>query len=516
MAKYVELEISSFLGENTAQSFSEIDIKESRKMMNALPKSIGSLAKRPGTIPLTDTALVNPIKTICNLWKNKVNSILATSNLTLYKYDTGVFTAQTMGVPLNTNDIDYAQFKDANGQEVLVIADGGSLKYYDGAGVSNIVPAANDSSPLPTNNLATINTNNKAVGCLVHNTRVVIWDGTDHIFHSKIGYHDYFPQTDYQRFVRENDYVQTCVTYGGALLVFMRRHVGVLFGHDIDDWEQDFLDTQAGCLNPKTVQTVIFPDGRQEVFYLSDNGVHSVYTKDTINLDSSTRYSTRSITENLVDWKGLGVTVNEWKQAKAYFYKGQYWLVYPKGSEWKGLVYDTNASHWYPVQNIQANDFYHDENDFYFVGNDGHLKIFDSTLHSDWNEKAKTTGTPIHYYWYSKLLSPGLTGYDHFWDVLMIEAQQFEEKSTLDVEVNTYQNQFARPSAIKTATLIWGKTDWGDSQWANPKLTDIVNNAKRIQTFVKGQYMQVKIENNRDEPAEIYLIKCEIRKMEKY
>ncbi|MET3699347.1 hypothetical protein SAMN05877753_10214 [Bacillus oleivorans] len=508
----VVMEIPYFLGQNTAQSFSEIDIKESRKMLNFLPRSIGSLANRDGTVPITDTA-IGEIKVLCNLRKGGINYILATSGNTLYRYQNGVLTAQTMTVTLTSPDIDYAQFKDDNANEVLVITDGGKLKAYDGTQVYEVVPAPDDASPLPPNDLANINTNHPPKGCLVHNTRLVIWDGSDTIWHSKIGFFDYFAQVDYQRFVRENDSIQTCITYGGALLVFLRRHIGVLFGHDVENWTQDFIDTNEGCLNPKTVQIVTFPNGRQEVFYLSDNGVHAVYTIDTVSLDSSARYSTKSMTKDKINWEELGVTKDEWKRATSYFHNGRYWLIYPKGAEWHGLVFDTESESWYPIDNVKANSFYHDEDYFYFAGPDGHIKVFDDTLYSDYDDKAKTVKTPLNKYWYSKLMTPELTGHDHFWDILMVEARQFQKRSSIDVEVNTYRNQFNQPSAIKTAMLIWGETEWGESQWTNPLLTDYINNAKRLKVLVKGQYSQVKLSNNRDEPVEILSLKYEVRRM---
>jgi hypothetical protein len=507
------IDIPRFGGQNTALSFSEIDITESPRMLNYLPNSIGGLANRPGTIPDSDTPINGEISVLCNLRKGANNTILATNGTTLYKYANGVFTAITGA--LNSANIDAAQFKDANSNEVLIIADGGNLKYFDGTAVSTITPAANDEAPLSANDLTNINTH-KPTGCLVHNTRVVLWNGTDTIWHSKIGYFDYFRQVDFQRWVRENDTVQTCVTYRGALIVLMRRHIGVLFGHDIDDWSQDFLDTVDGCIAPRTVQSVMYPNGNQEIFYLSDNGVYSVYAIDTLSLDSSARYSTKSMTAKKINWSQLGVTKEEWKKAVATFYNGQYWLIYQKGTEYKGLVYDTNTGQWYPVSNIKANAFYQDENTFLFGCSDGHVRKFDKDLYSDCDNKAKTVGTPIQNEWYSKMLSPKLTGHDHFWDVLMIEARQFPVKSSLDVEVNTYRNQFVQPSAIKTAVFIWGETEWGESQWANDKLTDLLNNAKRLRCFVKGQYLQIKISNNRDEPTEIYGMRLEVRTMDTY
>lgn len=513
-AKSVTIDIPKFNGINTAIAFSEIDDTESRDIRNALPNSLGSLAKRPGSIPITD-APIGAISTLFNLRLANVSNIVATSGNTLYKLVNSALQAQTMTNPLVTANIDAAQFRDANGKEVLVICDGGNLKQYDGTTVKDIVAAANDPAPLPSNDLAGIN-GHKPTGCIVHNTRVVLWNGSDTLWHSKIGYYDYYPNVDYQRWVRENDGIQACVSYRGALMVLMRRHIGVLFGHDRDNWEQDFLDTTDGCLAPATVQTVTYPNGNQEVFYVSDSGVCAIYAIDTLSLDSSARYSTRSVTVKQIDWQGLGVTKDEWKKAVAHFRNGLYWLIYPKGNEWKGLVFDTRFSQWYPVDNIKANTFYSDEDNFYFAGPDGHIKKFDSSLYSDWNDKGKTAGTPINMYWYSKLLTPKVTGVEHFWDILMVEAKQHGVPSTIDIEVNTYRGQWKVEGVLKTEIFAWGLSKWGEAEWNNPNFTDMVNHAKPLRVFLKGQYAQVKISNNRDEPVEIYSLSFEVRPMTRH
>lgn len=505
--------IEKFNGLNTAASFSEIDITQSPKMVNFLPNVLGGLTNRPGTIPFTNSP-IGSIKRLLSFRKNNFNFLLVTSGTTLYQLDFESKTFVAKSGSLNYAEIDATQFKDNNANEVLIIADGGPLKFYDGNSVATITPAANDAD-LPINDLANINTHNPK-GCLVHNTRVVIWNGTDTIWHSKIGFYDYFRQTDYQRWVRENDYVQTCVTYRGALIVFMRRHIGVLFGHDTGDWSQDFLDTTDGCIAPKTVQTVTYPNGNQEVFYVSDTGVHSVYAIDTLSLDSSARYSTKNMTTKKINWKALGVTKDEWKNAIATCIDGLYWLIYKKGSEYKGLVFDTNTSEWYPIENFKATDFYVDDENFLLAGEDGYLRKVDPSLYSDWDDVAKTTKTPIKKEWNSKMMTPKLTGHDHLWDILVIQAKQQMVKSTLDVEVNTYKNSFTLPSAVKTAALIWGVTEWVEAEWANTKLTDLINDPQRIRTFLKGQYAQIKLSNDRDEPMEIYGIRYEVRPMDTY
>ena len=517
----VTLELPSFLGLNTAVSFAEIDIKQSPSLLNVIPGKIGSLRRRPGTAPLTTTSLGGEISVLCNLRIGNNNSILATSGTTLYKFNATDkdWDSQTMTNALNSANIDSAQFKNASGSEVLVIADGGNLKYYNGTTVANITPAANDTSPLPANDMANINSTHPAVGCIIHNNRVVIWDGTEYLFHSKAGYFDYFPAVNYQRYVRENDYVKTCVSYQGALLVFMRRHIGVLFGDGYSstptdgDWSQDFLDTSDGCLNGKTVQLVTYPNGQQEIFYMSDRGIHSVYRVDTISMDNSARYSTRSVTDDKIDWNGLEVAKSDWEQAVAHFHDGKYWLIYPDGADWKGLVFNTQDSEWYPIDNLDINSFYSDENYLYFAGTDGHLKKFDIELKADYTNEAQTTRNVINAYWYSMLMNPNVTGLDHFWDTLLVEARQFNESSRIDLEVNTYRNQYQQVGAIKTAFLIVGETVIGEAIIANQNFTDFVNNPEPIKTFLKGQYAQIKLSNNRVEPFEIFGLKYEVRVM---
>jgi len=227
-------------------------------------------------------------------------------------------------------------------------------------------------------------------------------------------------------------------------------------------------------------------------------------------MDSSARYATRSVTEN-IDWGALGVTKDEWRQAVATFYEGRYWLIYPKGDEWNGLIFNTDDREWYPIDRLQINDFYHDEDHLYFAGEDGHLKIVDEDLLADYSDAGKTLYEPINSFWYSKLMNPKLTGMDHFWDILLVEARQFDEESSIDLEVNTYRGKFQLAGAIKTAFLIVGVGKIGESVIANKNFTDLTNLPKRIRTFLKGQYAQIKLSNNRPEPFEIFGIRYEVR-----
>ncbi|MBB6731886.1 hypothetical protein [Cohnella zeiphila] len=528
----VTMEINGFKGINNATQFSQIDIRQSPKMLNLLPGKVGGLRNRDGTRPLTFFPTPG-LKRMGRLRKNQSTTIVAAANTTLYEYLSNSWTPAFMNVFLDSPDIDTVQFRDSSANEVLIITDGGGLKYYDGISVSLVPPAPNDPSPNPVNDLPNINTNNPPVGITTHNNRLVIWpNNKDIIFHSRPGYYDYFPANAFQRFVNDNDTIQTCISFGSSLLVFMRRCIGVLFGDGYlgtdQDWYQDFLDTTDGCVNGRSVQIVVFPNGEERVFYQTDKGVSAVYNVDTKSLDNSTRLATVSMTDTKIDWNALGITKAEWMGAVSYFYQGRYWLIYKQGTTYQGLVYDTTSNEWFPVNNIDANDFYggtidSDTSDDYlwFITEAGHLKRFQDfpaigVANYDYQDINLLTGTPVQWEWYSKLMNPQITGFDHFWDILMIEAQQFEYDSVINVEVNTFNDRFTQLRAVKTEIMIVNVSVIGQAQIGNDNLTDIINNAKRIRAFVKGQYAQVRLWNDDGMPAEVFDIRFEVRPQTAY
>jgi hypothetical protein len=515
----ITMNIGPFGGVNNEVQFSQIGVSQSPDMANLLPGKTGSLKNREGTAPVTQTPQAG-LKRLFPYRLGTTTNLVASAGTTLYKYDTvGLdWDAQTMTNVLVTADINAIQYRDDDGDEVLVIADGGHLKSYNGTAVTNITPAANDADPLPANDLSTINADFPPIGVTVHNNRLVIWsENSDTIHHSKPGFYDYFPNTSFQRFVNNNDYVQTCISFGSSLIVFMRNHVAALFGDGYSttptagDWAQDFLDTTDGCVNGRSVQIVVFPNGKEEVFYQTDRGVSSVLNVDTKSLDNSTRFATRDVTANKVAWNELGVTNAEWSAAVSYYHEGFYWLVWKKGSTYQGMVYSTENDQWYPINNVTANDFYSNETGLYFITEAGHLTKFDETIYRDYTDYGRTVGDPVSWYWYSKLLTPGLTGHNHLWDILMVETRQFADPSTIDVEVNTFKTRYQVSKAIKTQIMIIGFSVIGQAEIANQNLTDIVNNAKRLRVFGKGQYSQIKLSSDRGEPVELYQIVWEMR-----
>lgn len=513
------MQINRFGGLNNETQFSQIDINQSPSLLNLFPGKTLSLRNRGGSRIRTSAPLGGSIARFPILYRLGVESLLATFGTTLYKYNggTNVYDAQTMTATLATPNIGWAQFRDNTGAEVLIIADGGQLKSYNGTAVTNITPAANDTSPLPPNTLGSINTQQ---GVTVHNNRLVIWrTDKDIIYHSKPGFFDYFPSTSFQRFVSENDTVVTCLSFASSLLVFMRNHIAAVFGDGYTsppaatDWSQDFLDTTEGCVNGQSVKIVTFPDLHEEVFYQTPRGVSSVYNIDTKSLDNSTRVATRSLTDNKVNIDELGITPSQWASAASVFHDGRYWLTWNQDGTYKGLVFDTRNQEWYPIEGINATDFYsqRDTNVLYFTGSDGNLKQVDPDITVDYTNFAATTSTPVPWYWYSKLMNPQFNGMAHLWDILMIESQQFTVPAGIDIEVNTLSSQFSQPQAVKNSIMIIGQSIIGQATIANLAFTEIINNGDRIRVFTKGQYAQIKLSSARGEPVELYDIRFEVR-----
>lgn len=513
--------VEDFYGLNNTVQFSQIDIRQSPSLLNLIPSQVKGLRHRAGTYPVTLTPRSGGLKRLFPYRHSGNRDLVATGGTALYKYDPvgGDWDAQTGA--LLTDNINAVQFRDQNGDEVLVITDGGPLKFYNGTTIAAVTPAANDTEPLPPNDLATINTDFPPIGITTHNNRLVIWSAdTDTIHHSKPGFYDYFPSTSFQRFVNENDYVQTCISFGSSLLVFMRRQVAALFGDGYSttpqsgDWTQDFLDTTEGCCNHRSVRVVTFPDMHEETFYQTDTGVSAIINVDTKSLDNSTRIAALSRTDSKVDWTKLGITRAQWESAVSYFVDGKYWLVFEKGTDYAGLVFDTNNYEWYPIDHVRATDFYADETGFYYIDKVGNLRTFDDLLHFDYADHAKTTGDPVEWYWYSKLLSPGTTGYAHQWDILMVVCQQFTKTSVIDVAVNTDRQGGTNmniDNVLQSEIMIIGQSVIGQGVIANQLLTDFITVEERLDVFTEGKYAQIKLSSSRGEPVELYKVVIELR-----
>jgi hypothetical protein len=508
----VPLLTEGYAGVNTAQQFSQLPREQSPRMQNAYMPKIGAIGKRPGSIPVTTSALAANIEHLA-VYKSSPSStasgeIYASSGVTLYKLVGAALTALTMTNALNQGDIYTFGFTNAGLTSIMVIGDKASLKQCDGAIVKNIVAAANDPSPAPPNQLAAVNAKG-ARFVWEYSGHVFISPGTNELFYTKRYEFNYVPDTQYFQLVNDNDYVNGCgVIYDSVCLVPMRRGWAVISGVNFDNFDASkFLNTARGVIAPHTVDKITYPTGEQTVVFLSDDGVHEIYIAV---LEGGGRiYSTRSIMQETIDFAAIGLTEAEKAAAVGYFDNEniRYMLSFLKNGVNYTWVYDTRNRQWYPDWlTFSAKSYVMLNTVLYFGGTMKKLCKFDVDLYSDWNETTKTTGTPVHFLRYSPLLSFEFSGYSSYWDYYLLEARQWLVPSVIDLYVifNNSEVTASDEAAWKNSVAVWDEATWDESQWANMEYTDIVNSPNRRTFKKKSKYVQTLWDSPRDEPLEIF------------
>jgi hypothetical protein len=510
---HVELETPSYLGANTALQFSLIPKGQSPRMQNAYMDEIGDISKRPGTVPLTTSALAAAIAYLTAYKISPSTSsgdkIYAASGTTLYQFDgTNTLVAQTMTAALTTADIHSIGFTNASLASRLLIADTAALKQYNGTAVTLVTPAPDDTAPAPANGLAAINLKgNKFIWNFTGH--VFVSPGSDTIFYSKLFIFDYFPVTYYFQLEIDNDFVNgDGVEFDGVCVIPMRRHWAILTGTDATNFAANtFLNTDHGVIAPRSIAKVNDPNGTQSVVYLSDNGVQEIYIVSSIG--GSRQYATRSLMLDKIDFVGLGLTDAEKAAAVGVFHPEMflYLLSFKKAGVDYTYAYDTRNKEWYTDWlTFNAASYVSLNGVLYFAGSAKHLKKFDTSLYSDWNESTKTTKTFVYFKRYSPALSFEFSGFPSMWDAYLIEMQQWGVESSLDLTFIFSNNTDVFVSAILNEVLVEGVSRWGYARYANNNYTDLVQEPNELLfDFSRlSKYTQVLWENNRDEPVKIF------------
>jgi hypothetical protein len=508
-----ELETPSYGGTNTALQFSLIPKGQSPRMQNAYMDEDGDISKRPGTVPLTTSALAAAIAYLTAYKISPSTSagdkIYAASGTTLYQFNgTNTLAAQTMTAALATADIHSIGFTNASLVSRLLIADTASLKQYNGTAVTLVTPAANDASPAPANGLSSINAlGNKFIWNFTGH--VFVSPGSDTIFYSKSYIFDYFPTTYFFQLETDNDFVNgDGVEYDSVCLIPMRRHWAILTGTDFTNFAANtFLNTDHGVIAPRSIAKITYPDGTQSVPYLSDNGVHEVFIVSSIG--GSRQYATRSLMQGKINFVGLGLTDAEKAAAVGVFHpeKFLYLLSFKKAGVDYTYAYDVRNKEWYTDWlTFNAAAYVSLNGVLYFGGSAKHLQMFDTTLYSDWNESTKTTKTFVYFKRYSPALSFEFSGFPSMWDAYLLESQQWAATATLDISFIFADSIDIIIGAISSEIFIEGVSRWGYAKYANVNFTDIVNEPTEILFDYSrmSKYMQVLWENNRDEPVKVF------------
>jgi len=473
-----------------------------------------------GTLQINTTELVStfsePITTDGDEYPTENTTafreeLLAVSGDTLYSYYNNELGAATMTDLLESSNVFTEPYTDASASSVMLIADGGKLKYYDGKEVKEVVPAANDAMPLPPNNLSAIND----IGIKYvwsYSDFVFLSDGRRSLYYSKRYSYDYFPVVREEIYVRGNDYFTgPGITFANLLLIPMRKSWAVLLGTQFaEPGATDpfiggrYLNTIDGNTSPRGFCKITYPQGGQTIAYLSDDGVYEIF--DTGFIDTGVRqYSTRSLMKDKIDFAEYRFTNDEKESAVAWFDSATSWMLLKirRGDEFLVFKYDTRNQEWYGPWRFpwEINAFEKWDGNVLFGGVTGLLHQFDEDLYSDWQDKDKTEGVPVDSDVYSGLLSFEFTGEGSYLHYYIIESQQWYTRSTLDVAIISGNGTTNLPDAIKNEIFIYDVAGWDDAQWSNLDFTDPVNGAKPIILHRKSKYFQRRLRNNRDEPV---------------
>jgi hypothetical protein len=409
---------------------------------------------------------------------------------------------------LNQADIYTFGFTNAGLTSIMVIGDRASLKQCDGSIVKNIVAAANDPSPAPPNQLAAVNVKG-AKFVWEYSGHVFISPGTNELFYTKRYEFNYVPDTQYFQLVNDNDYVNGCgVVYDSVCLVPMRRGWAVISGVNFDNFDASkFLNTARGVIAPHTIDKITYPTGEQTVVFLSDDGVHEIYIAV---LEGGGRiYSTRAVMQETIDFAAIGLTEAEKATAVGYFDNEniRYMLSFQKAGVNYTWVYDTRNRQWYSDWlTFNAKSYVMLNTVLYFAGTLKHLCKFDEDLNTDWSNSTKTIGTPVHYKRYSPALSFEFSGFGSMWDGYLLESQQSYGIATLDVTFIFTNNTDVMEGVINGQVFVEGVSQWGYAKYANVNFTDLVNEPNEIlfEYSRLSKYVQVLVENDRDEPVKQY------------
>lgn len=521
------IEITPSLGMNSALNPGQLPAGSHRLALDACLKSVNTIGKRPGSVPVTSSALGGPI-TYLIPYKASASSVapdlFAVSGNTLYKYSASALAAQTMTnafASSNVFGVGYTDFADVSN---LLLTSGGSLQQYTGTEVKNVVPAPDDpGGALPVNKLSTINARGLKY-IWVYTGHVFVSDGTDLMWYSKRYHYDYFPgDVQFFRFIADNDYVTgPGISFGGLCLIPMRRHWGVITGETFDDGvssdvpfkANQYLNTSNGNISARGYCKITYPTGQQTIAYMSDNGVNEIFDTGVNDVETSgtRQYSTRNLMDNKIDFNKYRFADAEKAAAVATFdsINGRLLMAIDRDTTRYVFVYETQNQEWYvwrlPWSTKALTEF---EGALYMGNTTGHVHTFNEDLYSDWDQIAKSSGTTVKMYIATGLLSAEFTGESSYFHYLQVESAMWLVPSSLDITIVYGAGALALDNAIFNEIGVYDVSAYDEAQYANLNYTDNVNQTKRKKIHKKAKYAQIIFKNYRDEPMTILRYRIE-------
>lgn len=421
--------------------------------------------------------------------KDGSKEFLSVSNKKVYKDSSGTLSVVTGS--LSSSEVEMISYKDKDLNDVVLIADGGKLKIYNGSSVAEVAPHSptteqqtdpglNDLEKLTNFRCLAIKKDRIfAVGHPEVKNRL---NFCHHDPESGYAMLDYFPATFFIDFATgENDEIVQLEVFRDSLIVLCSRTVWVLYGdgRTIDDYELHKINVPAGCVAPKSVQTV-----GNELFYLSDDHVYRMYATEQNFV--SARVASENIENTL---KSISRTDKE--KAVGTFFNDKYYLSFPDGTT---IVYDTLVDGWMVWTNIKANSFLNREGALYFASNSGYIfKFVENTFNDD--------GQAIEFSMTTKNMTFDYDVQVKKFKQMWIGTKQYKDAvSSFDVKaIIDYVDVVSLDNTIYQAG-IYDESDFDFSTW---DFVDVIQSVVRLRQ--KGKSIQLVFENKQiNQPITIY------------
>jgi hypothetical protein len=373
--------------------------------------------------------------------------------------------------------------------DVVLIADGGKLKTYNGTEVKEVTPhvAAGDELTDPgTNDMAnltkfrTLVINGERIYACAHPTnrnRISFC----HIDPS-LGYgvYDYFPATHFfDVAVDDNDEIIELKLFRDAVIAFCKRSVWALYGNGrtANDYQLIKINVPTGCIAPNSIVEV-----GNTIFYLSDTHIYSLTSTDK-------NYISAEVVSERIEKTLNGISLADKQQAVGTFFKDKYYLSFSNGTT---IVFDNLIANWTVFTNIAAKSFLNRAGVLHFAGSK--IYKFDENTWSD-------DGVPIATRIKFKNMDLGYPVQNKKIRKLWVIAKQYDTLSS-DYSIKAIVDyiQVDIDNITTDQSLVWDEGDWDETQW---DFKEVVLNELRIRKSGKN-FQLIITSDSVDQPFTFY------------
>lgn len=300
-----------------------------------------------------------------------------------------------------------------------------------------------------------------------------------------LGYamYDYWPSIYFIDMGDDSGDIVELKPFRDALIILCERTLWALKGDGgtINDYELIKVNVPSGCVSQRSVEIV-----GNEMFYLSDDHVYSLYSTDR-------DYVSASIVSQAVETTLKSISLADKRKAVGMFHDNKYYLSFPDGTT---LVYDTMLKSWTKWTNVKANSLLDRDGTLFFSTSNGLIYKFDVNTYND-------DGAAISFLMRTKNFDFGApVQRKKIKRVWTIAKQYRAESSHYNIRVFVDYVELIANGVSTDVSGVWDEGDWDDVKW------DFINVVKTRHRFkARGEYVQFEITNNNlNEPFTLYQI----------